>query len=276
MMRTWSVLLSLFCTAAAYAEVPVTHRTQHMVFPRDAVQVVAAEAYHQELARLSGKGELDSDPVSLKQVRQLASQLIAQAILLKPDAKHWPWEVHITSDPQIAAYSMGGGKLLVSTHFIQRFQLSDDELSVAIAHEIGHVIAEHVREQVSTVALFNPLVPASARRMEDVINDLQSDLSVFLSLQPLSRLQELEADDIGIELAARAGVPPSAVVSFYAKLAQTDSGQSLFDTHGPVAQRVQFVDSMAEYARPVYEANRHARNLPNYILADTRQNLLHR
>lgn len=276
MMRTWFVLLGLFSSAAAYADVPVTHRTQHMVFPRDAVQKVAAKAYHQELARLSGKDELDTDPGSLKKVRHLSSQLIAQAILLKPAAKDWPWEVHVTSDPQIAAYSMGGGKLLVSTYFIQHHQLSDDELSVAIAHEIGHVIAEHVREQVSTVALFNPLVPASARRVEDVINDLQSDLSVFLSLQPLSRLQELEADDIGIELAARAGVPPSAVVSFYAKLAQTDSGQSVFDTHGPVVQRVQFADSMAEYARPVYEASRQARVLPNYILADSNQHLLHR
>lgn len=276
MMRTWFVLLGFFCSATVYADVPVSDRTQHLVFPRDAVQAVAAKAYHQELARLSNKGELDTEARSLQRVRRLSSRLIAQAILLKPAAKNWPWEVHITSDPQVSAYSMGGGKLLVGTHFIQHYQLSDDELAVALAHEIGHVIAEHVREQVSMVALFNPSVPASARRVEDVINDMQSDISVYLSLQPLSRLQELEADDIGIELAARAGVPPSAVTSFYAKLAKTDSGQSLFDSHGPVVQRVQFVDSMAEYARPVYEASRHARSLPNYILADTELNISHR
>ncbi len=171
---------------------------------------------------------------------------------------------------------MGGGKLLVGTQFIKHYQLTDQELSVVLAHEIGHVIAEHIREQVSTAALFNDSVPAHARRVADVIEAMQSDISILLSLQPLSRLQEIEADDIGIELAARAGVPPSAVTSFYAKLVQSDGGQSIFDTHGPVAQRVKFADSMAEYARPVYEASRHARMLPNYTFPDANQNFLHR
>jgi Zn-dependent protease with chaperone function len=271
MMRTWFVLLSLLGSATAVADVPVTNRTQNMVFPRNAVQAVAAKAYHQELARLSGQGELDREQRYLEKVRRLSSRLIAQAILLKPAAKDWPWEVHVTSDPRISAYSMGGGKLLVGTHFIEHYQLSDDELAVALAHEISHVIAEHVREQVSMVALFNGSAPGHVSKVSDVINDMQSDIGVFLSLQPLSRLQELEADDIGIELAARAGVPPTAITSFYAKLAQTGRGQSLFDTHGPVVQRVKFVDSMAKYARPVYEASRHARALPHYTFTDAHQ-----
>jgi predicted Zn-dependent protease len=267
MVRSILVLLSLLCSVPVMASAPVTGREQHMVFARGPIQAAAAQAYHQEIARLAKLGELDTNQKTLKRIRKICSHLIAQAIRLKPVAANWPWEIHITSDPSVAAYSMGGGKLLVSTAFIANYKLNDNELAVALAHEIGHVIAEHVREQVSMAALMNTSVPLHARKVADVISAMQSDISIFLRLQPLSRLQEMEADDIGIELAARAGIPPSAVVSFYSKLADTDSGQSLFDTHGPVAQRVKFADSMANYARPVYEASRKAKLLPNYTFA---------
>jgi predicted Zn-dependent protease len=268
MTRLYLVVLILIYTSPVFSGVPVTGRVQHMVFPRGPVQAAAAQAYHDELAQLAAHGELDTNAQTLKRIRRICSHLIAQAIRLKPVAAGWAWEVHVTSDPQVAAYSMGGGKILVGTHFVDNYKLSDSELAVALAHEIGHVIAEHVREQVSMAASMNKSVPLHARKVADVISAMQSDISVYLRLQPLSRLQEMEADDIGIELAARAGIPPAAVISFYSKLAQTDAGQSLFDTHGPIAQRVKFVDSMANYARPVYEASRSARLPPGYAFAD--------
>lgn len=271
MIRSWIMILSVVYVAQVDGAVPVSNRDQHMVFPRGPVQAVAAKAYHQQLEQLAGKGELDSNPQTLTRIRNICSQLIAQAIRLKPVSVGWPWEVHITSDPNVAAYSMAGGKLMVSTAFIAHYKLSDEELAVAMAHEIGHVIAEHVREQVSMAALFNKSVPLHARKVADVVNAMQSDIGIYLRLQPLSRLQEMEADDIGIELAARAGIPPSAIVSFYGKLAQGDSSQSIFDTHGSVTQRVRFVDSMANYAKPVYEASRHATTLPNYVFANANQ-----
>ena len=276
MVRLWLVVLSVFCLAPAsvllpvtsWAGVPITGRAQQMAFARAPVQSVAAQSFHQKLSRLAARGMLDNDVHVLNHIRRICGHLIAQAIQLKPVAASWPWEVHITSDPQVAAFSMGGGKLMVGTQFIDNYQLSDNELAVALAHEIGHVIAEHVREQISLAASFEPVLPNRTLKVEDVINDMESDISVFLRLQPLSRLQEMEADDIGIELAARAGVPPTAVTRFYTKLSQADAGQSIFDSHGSSRQRVQFVESMANYARPVYEASQRSR-LPNYKFVRT-------
>jgi predicted Zn-dependent protease len=268
MIRPWLVLLLLLYITPALAGVPVSGRAQHMVFARAPVQEAAAQAYHQKLSHLAAQGMMDTDRQTLNHIRRICGYLIAQAILLKPVAASWPWEVHITSDPQVAAFSMSGGKLLVGTQFIDSYQLNDNELAVALAHEVGHVIAEHVREQVSQAASFEPSVPNRTLAVTDVINDMNSDISVVLRLQPLSRLQEMEADDIGIELAARAGVPPSAVTSFYLKLTQTDTGQSIFDTHGSSHQRVQFVESMANFARPVYEASR-GTQLPRYVFMHT-------
>ncbi len=264
MVRSWIVVMMLTCSDLVFAGVPVTDRAQDLLFPRAPVQTTAAESYHRELQRLASLGKLDVDKPRLLQIRQICSRLIAQAILLKPAAAHWPWEVHLTSDPGVAAYSMSGGKLLVGSDFIDKYHLNDNELAVALAHEIGHVIAEHVREQISMAAGFEPRVPNRTVNVVDVINSMESDISVFLRLQPLSRLQEMEADDIGIELAARAGVYPAAIISFYTKLARQDGGRSIFDTHGPSSQRVEFIESMADYARPVYAAS-YKKNVPAYI-----------
>ena len=270
MVRPWLVVVILMCAEPVLAGVPVTGRVQDMRFSRAPVQATAVHTYHRELSRLAAEGSLDTDKHTLSRVRRICGHLIAQAILLKPAAAHWPWEVHITSDPQVAAYSMAGGKLLIGTHFIDSYKLNDNELAVALAHEIGHVIAEHVREQVSLAASFEARVPNRTIKVSDVINSMESDISVFFRLQPLSRLQEMEADDIGIELAARAGIYPSAVTSFYTKLARTDGGQSIFDSHGTSYQREVFVESMVNFAEPIYEASRGTR-LPSYAFVTAAQ-----
>jgi len=265
MMRSLLLMLGFIGIAQVHASVPVSGRDQHLVFPRASMQAAATKAYHQQLTQLSKKGELDTDPELLQRIRHICSHLIAQAIRLKPAAASWPWEVHITSDPEVDAFSMAGGRLLVGTKFIAQYHLDDQELAVVLAHEVGHVIAEHVREQVSAAALMNEDVPLRNRHVSDVINAMQSDIAIYLRLQPLSRLQEMEADDIGIEISAHAGVSPTAVRSFYRKISAGGDTQSIFDTHGSVAQRIRFVDSMINYAAPVYEASQRAHRLPNYV-----------
>lgn len=247
MHRSLIIALLVMASAAA-AETPVNGRAQQMLFSRAEVQAAAAAAYHKKLAQLAAAGQLDTDRATLTRVRHLSARLIAQAIRLKPEAAGWPWEVHVTTDPEVAAFSMAGGKLLVGSAFIDNYHLSDDELAVALAHEIGHVIAEHVREQISRAALLDPPAPNMPLRVNDVINDMQSDISLYLRLQPLSRLQELEADDIGIELAARAGIPTHSIRHFYDKITADDNGQSIFDTHGSSRQRDSFARSMTAYA----------------------------
>jgi predicted Zn-dependent protease len=260
------LILALLITGSAriWADTPVNHRVQEMHFSRAVVQAVAASAYHVKLSRLAARGELDSDPATLKRVRHISARLIAQAIQLKPEAAGWPWEVHLTSDDQVAAFSMAGGKLLVGSHFIRDYHLSDEELTVALAHEVAHVIAEHVREQVSRAAVLDPPAPNMTLSVSDVINNMGSDISLYMRLQPLFHLQELEADDIGIELAARAGVPEQSIKSFYAKITSEDTGQSIFDTHGSSHQREQFVRGMAPYAAITYAA-RHQASTPVYL-----------
>jgi predicted Zn-dependent protease len=257
MVRPLLLALVLISTRPAFADVPITERVQHMRFPRDPVHETAAHAYHQELSRLKARGLLDSNRRLLDRIQRSTARLIAQAIVLKPEAAGWQWEVRLSADPQVGAYSRAGGKLMVGSHFVETYGLSDDELAVALAHEIGHAIAEHVREQVSMAATFDPSPPNHTITVAETLNAMESDISVFLRLQPLSRLQEMEADDIGVELAARSGIAPAAIKSFYAKITRAAAGQSVLDNHGPARERRLFAMSMADYAKATYEANPH-------------------
>jgi predicted Zn-dependent protease len=260
-----AVLLGVGLTDAhaVYASVPVTGRAQKMCVPLAPVQAAAARAYARRLAKLKARGMLDTNTQILHRVRRLGARLIAQAIALRPAAAKWKWEIHVTNDPQVAAFAMSGGKILVGTHFIDKYQLSDPELAVALGHEIGHVIAEHVREQVCAASTLDPPPPGLKRSVADVIHLMDFDLTVYLRLQPLSRLQEAEADDIGVELAARSGVSPAAIRSFYSKITRGPDVRSVFNTHGSSKQRRAFVMSLAAYAAAPYRESRREM-LPQY------------
>lgn len=252
--RLLLALLLVLEQAAAGPNVPVNGRPQRMIFASAPVQAIAAAAYDQQLDHLASQNLLDRDPALLERVRRIADRIIIQAVALKPEAAQWPWEIHLAGGSGTDAYCMAGGKILVGEAFLREQQFSDDELAALLAHEIAHAIAGHVREQLSAVPGLDP--DYSQFGVEDVIALLGWDLSVTLRLSGLSRLHELEADDIGIHLAALAGYDPHAAVQFYRKLGSLDSGTSLIESHLASDERLQAVRSFAVYAEPLYRAAR--------------------
>jgi predicted Zn-dependent protease len=237
----------------AAANVPVNGRPQDLAFNSDDVQAMAANAYYQSLHELARHDVLDRNPQLLARVRRIAQPLIAQAILLKPEAAKWHWEIHIAQANQIDAYCMAGGKILVGAEFLEKQALTDGEIAALLAHEIAHAIAEHVREELSMVRRLSP--DYAYFSLEEITGLLGWDLSVTLRLASLSRLQELEADDIGVTLAARAGFDPRDLVRFYRKLNRDGTGENLIDTHGSSTDRLRAVENFVMYAEKLYGAN---------------------
>jgi predicted Zn-dependent protease len=265
-MKRFSVLLLLVIAApVARAAVPVTDRDQALAFTAAAMNQVADHAYQETLKDQKRQHLLDRDGALLRKARAIAGRLIAQALKLKPAAAHWEWELHLTESKDVNAYAMAGGEMLVGAPFVRSHHLTDDELAILLGHEIGHVIAEHFREQATAVLLRNP--KHLDRPLQDVLAAMDSDLSIYFDLLSLSRTQEIEADQIGVRLAAMAGFRPVAALAFYNKLANDEKvGDSLFDTHGSAQMRERIAPALVADSRRFYQAALNGPRAQLYVL----------
>jgi predicted Zn-dependent protease len=266
-----SPLLLFFCALFfahnASADVPLNSRKQELAFSSEELHAVAARAYHLRLEALAGQGKLDNDSATVERLRRIAGRVIAQAILLKPQAADWPWEVHVATTTRIEAFSMAGGKIVLGLPSGKAGELNDPEIAALLAHEVAHAIAEHVREQLSEVRHLSPAYADFS--LEDVIGVMNWDLGVALKLQPLSRLHELEADDIGIQLTAKAGFRPHGLAAFYSQLDANANGPGVLDSHGPSDQRVRAIRAFEVYADLVYAGSASAARVRPYAFSDS-------
>jgi predicted Zn-dependent protease len=225
------------------AQVPETGRWQNLVFTAEAVHEFTATRYHEILSDLAAKGTLDDSRLMSERVRRIATTLIHAAIVLKPQTATWGWDIHTTSDPDWDASCMAGGKLLVGARFVEQLALDDGELATLLGHEIAHALAEHHREELSEVVLKDAVHPSIG--IETAMARLETDLSLQIRLAELSRIQESEADQIGMILTQRAGWPLVDMVSFYRKLVDADPPTFRDWSHPSAASRLNMAQILA-------------------------------
>jgi predicted Zn-dependent protease len=221
----------------------------------------AQEAYAQVLAEARAKNALNRDPAQVTRVRAVAQRLIAQTGTFRPDAEKWSWEANVLSTSELNAWVMPGGKIAVYSGLIERLQLTDAELAAVMGHEIAHALREHGRERASRavnqgIALG---VLGAVTGVSDAGLDLaQLALEVTTNL-PNSRTQEVEADRIGVELAARAGYDPHAAVTLWQKMGQAAQGSGppkWLSTHPNREDRLRDLQEYADKVMPLYQAKR--------------------
>ncbi|HKD53328.1 MAG TPA: M48 family metalloprotease, partial [Steroidobacteraceae bacterium] len=88
-------------------------RKQTMLVSEESVEQGAAKAYATELHEAQGSGKLNSDPALTARVRRISERLIPVTAVFRPDAPNWKWEVNTLATPEMNAYAMPGGKIMV-------------------------------------------------------------------------------------------------------------------------------------------------------------------
>ncbi len=203
-----------------HAQVPETGRWQELAYSTAAVNAETADRYQEHIDALRTRKQLDQDQALLNRIQTIARGLIVAASKLKPDSDTWKWEIHITSDQQIDAYCMAGGKILIGSAFVQHLKLNDGELATLLGHEMAHAIAEHHREELSEALHINA---QPGDTLDVMMGRLETDISMQFKLATLSHIQESEADQVGMVLAHMAGWESADMVSFFQKLQQTEA-----------------------------------------------------
>ena len=235
-------------------------RKQNMMVSSDSINRSAQQAYGQVIAEAQKKGQLNVDAAQLQRVRAIASRLIPETRAFRNDAPKWNWEVNVITSKSVNAWCMPGGKIAFYTGLIERLQATDDEVAAVMGHEIAHALREHGRERASQAMAqgIGIAVVGAVLRAPGVAQDLTQMVIDLTFNLPNSRTDEVEADRIGVELAARSGYDPRAAVTLWEKMQKEGKSQppQFLSTHPSHASRIGDLKGYAAKVLPLYEAAR--------------------
>ena len=244
-----------------------TGRRQLMIVSEDSAISASKEAYVEMLKPYAQKGKIDNDPALKKRIYSITGRLIPQAIKMRPETENWEWSIKIIDDPEtVNAWAMAGGKMALYTGLVNKIKPTDDELAQVLGHEIAHALAKHSAEKMS-VSMASSIGVAAVGIAADSkgLALTGAALAAALAVQkPNSRTAESEADQIGIELAAKAGYDPRAAITLWQKMAQVGGKgpPEFLSTHPSPANRekklAEYVPEMMPYyqqkgERPFYK-----------------------
>jgi predicted Zn-dependent protease len=218
----------------------------------------SAAAYNSMMGELGKKKKIEAESERTKKVREITDRLIAQAVRFRPDAANWNWEVQVINDPQtVNAFCMAGGKMAIYSGMWEKLKATDDEIAHVMGHEIGHALANHTQERMSVAygTGIGTQIAAIALGARDQAAALMQQAAVVAIALPNSRESESEADQIGIELAARAGYDPQAAVTLWEKMSKLGGKVPEFlSTHPSPENRAARLKELGERVQPLYVA----------------------
>jgi predicted Zn-dependent protease len=174
--------------------------------PKQAEALTPAQREHQRI--LAAYGGSYTDPKLEGVLKETVDKLVASSE--RPDLRY---RVTILNSPAVNAFALPTGNLYVTRGLLA---LANDtsELASVLSHEMAHVIARHaaIREDQARQAAI------VSRVVNDVLADPQMGALALakskIALATFSRTQELEADGIGVGIAARAGYDPYGATRF--------------------------------------------------------------
>ncbi len=193
----------------------------------------------------------------VQRLRKIAANLLPGAAKFNERAKDWKWDINVLNSKQINAFCMPGGKIAFFTGILDQLQLTDDEVAMVMGHEIGHALWEHARERAGKqMALGAGRVVAGL--VFGQLGDIVGAGAGSLATLKFSRNDELEADLIGMELAARAGYNPESGIALWQKMSQASKGAppQWMSTHPSGQTRIDIIKKHLHEVMPLYQKAR--------------------
>lgn len=176
------------------------------------------------------------------------------------DIKEFAWEFHLVQDKTPNAFCLPGGKIVVNDGILPYTQ-TEDGLAIVLGHEVAHAVAKHSAERLSQQMLLNyggvglglllSRQSDTTQELAQTVYGLGSQVGVML---PYSRLNESEADHMGLIFAAMAGYNPEAAIPFWQRMSQQGGGTPEFlSTHPSDGNRIKRLQEWMPEAMKYYK-----------------------
>jgi Zn-dependent protease with chaperone function len=174
-----------------------------------------------------GGPEVD-DPVVTAAIQQIVTRLAPHAAV-----QGLSFDVHVVDSPELNAFALPGGTIVVYTGLIASAD-HPDEVAGVIAHEMAHATMRHGLRQISRSL-------GLAAAVNVVIGDVEgivvagAEMFQLATINSYSRGQENEADAEGVRMLHAAGIDPRGLAQFFETMKEETgdlpSGLSWISTH---------------------------------------------
>jgi predicted Zn-dependent protease len=257
--------LLAFILLVSCQTVPITERRQLSLIPTETILPMSSAQYNDFLAKnkaIENTPEAEMVKRAGSRIARAVEQYFAQNNL-SAELKGYAWEFKLIEDKTANAWAMPGGKVAVYTGILP---IAQDEtgLAVVMGHEIAHAVANHGDERMSQGLLAQmggmALSAALAQKPRET-NDLfmaayglGAQVGVLL---PFSRVQESEADHLGLVFMAMAGYDPQSAVAFWERMAAAKQGAAppeFLSTHPADEKRIRKIKELLPDAMKYYKS----------------------
>lgn len=261
-MLAWVTLLFVL---AGCSEVPITGRSQLNFVPDSIINSMSVQQYSQFIAG----SKLSTDATQSSVVKTVGEKIVkavdayCQTTSTPNPFAGYQWEFNLVVDPNINAFAMPGGKVVVNTGILPVTK-NDAGLAVVLGHEIAHVFAKHGSERMSqqlVVEMGGVALSTALKNQPEATQNLFTSAFTVGSqvglLLPYSRKHENEADHLGLIFMAMAGYDPHESVTFWQRMADAGKGQSkppeFLSTHPADATRIKNLQDLLPEAMKYYK-----------------------
>ena len=243
--------------ALAQVQVDEASRLRNLV-PAGELEAAAGQQYSQMIAQARQQGALASEGhPQLKRLRDIAQDLVPFAARWNDRARSWRWEINLIGSKQINAFCMPGGKIAFFTGILNQLELTDDEAAMVMGHEMAHALREHARARIAkTQGTSIGLSVLSQVLGLGQLGSIAADVGTQLLSLRFSRDDEIDADLVGLELAARGAYLPQSAISLWEKMGRAaggSGGPAFLSTHPRGPERIARLQDNVPRVQGLYE-----------------------
>lgn len=237
-LKLISITLFIIFITGCTNQAPITNRNQ-FIFMSEQEEISLGEKSYEKTLQNS---KLSSNKIQTKRINNIGHKIAS--VVNRTDYK---WEFNLVENQAKNAFCLPGGKVVIYTGILNVAK-NDSQLATVMSHEIAHALARHGAERVSMgmvsniiSSIGNVVLSSTHPQYVQTFNIAYGAGTQYGVMLPYGRMQESEADEIGIHLMNSAGYDIKESLNFWKNMSEgsKESNNSFFSTHPSSYERIQ-------------------------------------